>query len=100
MIANVGGHCFLGKIPMELLHLSSGGRAEMLLPVDLHSCLLKVCSNYKIMKLKYGDHILPGVSKTCKCVVHLFLFFFGIEFATLGTPFLYWVALIVMSSQS
>ncbi|KAL6531208.1 hypothetical protein OROHE_014277 [Orobanche hederae] len=47
--ANVGGHCFLGKIPMELLHLSwekslnlSGGdRAEMLSTVDLHSCFLK-----------------------------------------------------------
>ncbi|XP_042048448.1 polycomb group protein EMBRYONIC FLOWER 2-like isoform X1 [Salvia splendens] len=39
--ANVGGHCFLGKIPMELLHLSSGGRAEMLSSVDLHSCFLK-----------------------------------------------------------
>ncbi|KAL0341151.1 UNVERIFIED_CONTAM: Polycomb group protein EMBRYONIC FLOWER 2 [Sesamum radiatum] len=47
--ANVGGHCFLGKIPMELLHLSwekslnlsSGERAEMLSTVDLHSCFLK-----------------------------------------------------------
>ncbi|KAK4436400.1 Polycomb group protein EMBRYONIC FLOWER 2 [Sesamum alatum] len=47
--ANVGGHCFLGKIPMELLHLSwekslnvsSGERAEMLSTVDLHSCFMK-----------------------------------------------------------
>ncbi|XP_051119653.1 polycomb group protein EMBRYONIC FLOWER 2 isoform X2 [Andrographis paniculata] len=47
--ANVGGHCFLGKIPMELLqlswekslNLSSGERAEMLSTVDLHSCYLK-----------------------------------------------------------
>ncbi|GER29569.1 embryonic flower 2 [Striga asiatica] len=47
--ANVEGPCFLGKIPMELLHLSwdkslnlSGGqRAEMLSTVDLHSCYLK-----------------------------------------------------------
>ncbi|KAG8390222.1 hypothetical protein BUALT_Bualt01G0061400 [Buddleja alternifolia] len=47
--ANVGRHCFLGKIPMELLHLSwekslslsSGERAEMLSTVDLHSCFLK-----------------------------------------------------------
>ncbi|XP_057782161.1 polycomb group protein EMBRYONIC FLOWER 2 isoform X1 [Salvia miltiorrhiza] len=50
--ANVGGHCFLGKIPMELLHLSwekslnlsSGERAEMLSTVDLHSCFLKTGS--------------------------------------------------------
>ncbi|XP_041994394.1 polycomb group protein EMBRYONIC FLOWER 2-like isoform X2 [Salvia splendens] len=47
--ANVGGHCFMGKIPMDLLqlsweksmNLSSGERAEMLLTVDLHSCVLK-----------------------------------------------------------
>ncbi|XP_051113540.1 polycomb group protein EMBRYONIC FLOWER 2-like isoform X2 [Andrographis paniculata] len=47
--ANVGGHCYLGKIPMELLqiswekslNLSSGERAEMLSTVDLHSCYLK-----------------------------------------------------------
>lgn len=53
MIANAGGHCFLGKIPMELLHLSwekslnlsSGQRAEMLSTVDLHSCFLKVCKH-------------------------------------------------------
>lgn len=69
MIANVGGHCFMGKIPMDLLQLSwgksmnldSGERAEMLLPVDLHSCFLKVCNSdnsfgcimchWKIMKL-------------------------------------------------
>ncbi|KAL1559617.1 polycomb group protein EMBRYONIC FLOWER 2-like isoform X3 [Salvia divinorum] len=50
--ANAGGHCFLGKIPMELLqlswekslNLSSGERAEMLLTVDLHSCFLKTGS--------------------------------------------------------
>ncbi|KAL2549999.1 Polycomb group protein EMBRYONIC FLOWER 2 [Forsythia ovata] len=46
---NVGGHCFLGKIPMELLHLSwekspdlsTGERAEMLSTVDLHSYFMK-----------------------------------------------------------
>ncbi|KAL8535408.1 hypothetical protein ACS0TY_011158 [Phlomoides rotata] len=49
---NVGGQCFLGKIPMELiylsweksLNLSSGDRAEMLSTVDLHSCFLKTNS--------------------------------------------------------
>ncbi|XP_012839960.1 PREDICTED: polycomb group protein EMBRYONIC FLOWER 2 isoform X2 [Erythranthe guttata] len=47
--ANAGGQCLLGKIPMELLQLSweksltlsSGGRAEMLSTVDLHSCFMK-----------------------------------------------------------
>ncbi|EPS70751.1 embryonic flower 2, partial [Genlisea aurea] len=46
---NIGGHGFLGKISMELLHLSlekslnlsSGGRAEMLLTVDLRPCFMK-----------------------------------------------------------
>ncbi|XP_073035720.1 polycomb group protein EMBRYONIC FLOWER 2 isoform X2 [Primulina eburnea] len=49
---NIGGHCFLGKIPLELLHLSwekspnliSGERAEMLSTVDLHSCFMRTCS--------------------------------------------------------
>lgn len=47
--ANVGGHCLLGKIPLELLHLSweksqnlsIGDRAEMLSTVDLQSCYMK-----------------------------------------------------------
>ncbi|EYU35158.1 hypothetical protein MIMGU_mgv1a010365mg [Erythranthe guttata] len=50
--ANAGGQCLLGKIPMELLQLSweksltlsSGGRAEMLSTVDLHSCFMKAIS--------------------------------------------------------
>lgn len=51
VVANVGGHCLLGKIPLELLHLSweksqnlsTGDRAEMLSTVDLQSCFMKVC---------------------------------------------------------
>ncbi|CAK9135101.1 unnamed protein product [Ilex paraguariensis] len=47
--SNVGGHCLLGKIPMELLflswerspNLSLGERAEMLSTVDMHSCFVK-----------------------------------------------------------
>ncbi|KAL2540020.1 Polycomb group protein [Abeliophyllum distichum] len=47
--ANVGGHCLLGKIPLELLllsweksqNLSTGDRAEMLSTVDLQSCFMK-----------------------------------------------------------
>ncbi|KAL3524118.1 hypothetical protein ACH5RR_016952 [Cinchona calisaya] len=47
--SNVGGHCLLGKIPMELLHLSwekspnmsLGERAEMLSTVDMHPCFMK-----------------------------------------------------------
>ncbi|KAL3837861.1 hypothetical protein ACJIZ3_022452 [Penstemon smallii] len=49
---NFGGHCFLGKIPLELLHLSwekstnlsVGDKAEMLLTVDLHSLFMKAMS--------------------------------------------------------
>ncbi|KAL3521374.1 hypothetical protein ACH5RR_019523 [Cinchona calisaya] len=47
--ANAGEHCLLGKIPMELLHLSwekspnlsLGERAEMLSTVDMHPCFMK-----------------------------------------------------------
>lgn len=50
VIANVGRHCLLGKIPMELLHLSwekspnlsLGERAEMLSTVDMRPCFMKV----------------------------------------------------------
>ncbi|KAL2555951.1 Polycomb group protein EMBRYONIC FLOWER 2 [Forsythia ovata] len=46
---NIGGQCFMGKIPLELLHkswkksqnLSMGDRAEMLSTVDLHSCVME-----------------------------------------------------------
>ncbi|MBA0757147.1 hypothetical protein Gotri_020259 [Gossypium trilobum] len=46
-----GGCCLWGRIPLESLYLSwekspnlsSGQRSEMVLPVDLQSCLLKVC---------------------------------------------------------
>ncbi|KAG9145862.1 hypothetical protein Leryth_020198 [Lithospermum erythrorhizon] len=45
---DVGGQCFLGRIPMELLHLSwensstfsMGERTEFVSMVDMHSCLL------------------------------------------------------------
>ncbi|KHG13177.1 Polycomb group EMBRYONIC FLOWER 2 -like protein [Gossypium arboreum] len=49
-----GGCCLWGRIPLESLYLSwekspnlsSGQRSEMVLPVDLQSCLLKLkCSN-------------------------------------------------------
>ncbi|XVF08531.1 hypothetical protein REPUB_Repub07fG0010800 [Reevesia pubescens] len=47
--ANGGGCCLWGRIPLESLYLSLekspnlslGQRAEMILPVDMHSCLLK-----------------------------------------------------------
>ncbi|XP_027104037.1 polycomb group protein EMBRYONIC FLOWER 2 isoform X2 [Coffea arabica] len=46
--SNAGGHCLLGKIPMELIHLSwekspnlsLGERAEMLSTVDMHPCFM------------------------------------------------------------
>ncbi|XP_022730755.1 polycomb group protein EMBRYONIC FLOWER 2-like isoform X3 [Durio zibethinus] len=47
--ANGGGCCLWGRIPLESLYLSwekspnlsLGQRAEMILPLDMHSCLLK-----------------------------------------------------------
>ncbi|KAA8519630.1 hypothetical protein F0562_013925 [Nyssa sinensis] len=47
--SNVGGHCFLGKIPMELLYFTweqsptfrLGERAEMMFSVNMHSCFVK-----------------------------------------------------------
>ncbi|XWS60143.1 hypothetical protein CRYUN_Cryun07bG0009300 [Craigia yunnanensis] len=52
--ANGGGCCLWGRIPLESLYLSwekspnlsLGQRAEMILPLDMHSCLLKLnCLN-------------------------------------------------------
>ncbi|KAL6977605.1 hypothetical protein U1Q18_026397 [Sarracenia purpurea var. burkii] len=49
-LSNVEGYCLLGKISMELLHLSwekspnlsFGERAEMMLTVHMHSCFMKL----------------------------------------------------------
>ncbi|XWS36991.1 hypothetical protein CRYUN_Cryun19dG0004900 [Craigia yunnanensis] len=52
--ANAGGCCLWGRIPLESLYLSwekspnlsLGQRAEIILPVEMHSCLLKLnCLN-------------------------------------------------------
>lgn len=50
VVVNLEGHCLLGRMPMELLHLlwdkspnlSLGERAEMWSTVDLNPCFMKV----------------------------------------------------------
>ncbi|KAA3458175.1 polycomb group protein EMBRYONIC FLOWER 2 isoform X1 [Gossypium australe] len=58
-----GGCCLWGRIPVESLYLSwekspnlsSGQRSEMVLPVDLQSCLLKVCHHSFLLKCSNED---------------------------------------------
>lgn len=53
VVVNHEGHCLLGRMPMELLHLlwekspnlSLGEGAEMLSTVDLNPCFMKVRSS-------------------------------------------------------
>ncbi|XVE63842.1 hypothetical protein DITRI_Ditri07aG0053600 [Diplodiscus trichospermus] len=67
--ANGGGCCLLGRIPLESLYLSwekspnlsLGQRTEMILPVELHSCSLKLnCFNEdKCITIQNSSNSLP-----------------------------------------
>ncbi|KAK4734274.1 hypothetical protein R3W88_008535 [Solanum pinnatisectum] len=58
---NLEGHCLLGRMPMELLHLlwdkspnlSLGERAEMLSTVDLNPCFMKTSSLDKDRRISF-----------------------------------------------
>ncbi|GAV89333.1 VEFS-Box domain-containing protein [Cephalotus follicularis] len=69
-IANIGGYCLCGKIPLESLYLSLersqnmwlGQRVEVMSPVEMHSCFLKLsCLNeYKcvLIQIPYNAGIM------------------------------------------
>ncbi|GKV45496.1 hypothetical protein SLEP1_g52568 [Rubroshorea leprosula] len=66
-MANPGGHCLWGKIPLEVLctswekspNLSLGHRAEVMFTIDMWSCFLKVnCLNDKCISIQSPSNSL------------------------------------------
>ncbi|KAL5810718.1 hypothetical protein ACOSQ3_027445 [Xanthoceras sorbifolium] len=76
--SNDGGHCLLGKIPLESLcvmwekspNLSLGQRAEVTCLVDMHSCFLKLSCLNKDKCLSIQMPVNSGASST-KQQVHV-----------------------------
>ncbi|KAK1556449.1 hypothetical protein Q3G72_005174 [Acer saccharum] len=78
--SNDGGHCILGKIPLEELcvmwekspNFSLGQRAEVTYPVDMHSCFLKLSCLNKDKCLSIQMPVNSGASST-KQQVHVII---------------------------
>ncbi|KAK4838744.1 hypothetical protein QYF36_016104 [Acer negundo] len=78
--SNDGGHCILGKIPLEELcvmwekcpNFSLGQRAEVTCPVDMHSCFLKLSCLNKDKCLSIQMPVNSGAS-SMKQQVHVII---------------------------
>ncbi|TXG70004.1 hypothetical protein EZV62_004939 [Acer yangbiense] len=78
--SNDGGHCILGKIPLEELcvmwekspDFSLGQRAEVTCPVDMHSCFLKLSCLNKDKCLSIQMPVNSGAS-SMKQQVHVII---------------------------
>nr|AJD87509.1 embryonic flower 2a [Dimocarpus longan] len=74
--SNDGGHCLLGKIPLESLcvmwekspNLSLGQRVEVTCPVDMHSCFLKLSCLNKDKCLSIQMPVNSGATSTTQQV--------------------------------